>query len=231
MLAQLQARGVGDQSGGNVRHPFDDLQAVGFQSRAGLDDIHDTVSQSDQRRQFYGAFDLDDAHVHVLVVKEGARDVGVFGGDGLGVVTAVKIKVFFGGEGEFAPAESEVEQFIKGAAVLEDGVLADYAEIADALSCGGETDREKVETLIAKIDALKEHDVAVMLCSNTLTLACGKLTSEHNEIMKEIEPAMATYPPGSRIGRVIQIGHALPRTADGDIERWKLQKELDDGNC
>ena len=35
--------------------------------------------------------------------------------------------------------------------------LARYAEIADALSCGGETDREKVETLIAKIDALKEH--------------------------------------------------------------------------
>ena len=83
----------------------------------------------------------------------------------------------------------------------------------------------------AIINALKEHDVAVMLCDNILTLACGKLASGHDEIMKAIEPAMATYPPGSRIGRIVHIGHALPRTAAGDIERWKLQKELDDGNC
>ncbi|MBQ1449725.1 MAG: hypothetical protein IIZ12_02145, partial [Eggerthellaceae bacterium] len=84
----------------------------------------------------------------------------------------------------------------------------------------------------AIINALKEHDVAVILCDNILTLACGKLASKQaSEIMKAIEPAMASYPPGSRIGRVVHIGHVLPRTAAGDIERWKLQKELDDGNC
>ena len=34
--------------------------------------------------------------------------------------------------------------------------LARYAEIADALGCGGTTDQEKLDALIAKIDALKE---------------------------------------------------------------------------
>ena len=35
--------------------------------------------------------------------------------------------------------------------------LARYAEVAEALGCKGKTDEEKVENLIAKIDALKEH--------------------------------------------------------------------------
>ncbi len=34
--------------------------------------------------------------------------------------------------------------------------LARYAEVADALGCGGSSDQEKLEALIAKIDALKE---------------------------------------------------------------------------
>ena len=33
--------------------------------------------------------------------------------------------------------------------------MARYAEVADALGCGGNTDAEKVEALIAKIDELK----------------------------------------------------------------------------
>ena len=83
------------------------------------------------------------------------------------------------------------------------------------------------------IDVLKEQDVAVVLCGNVLTLACGTLHGTHddNEIMKALDPAMETYPPGSRIGRIAFLGHALPRTSAGDIERWKLQEELDDGNC
>ena len=49
--------------------------------------------------------------------------------------------------------------------------------------------------------------------------------------MKALVTAMSAYPPGSRIGRIVRLGHALPRTAAGDIERWKLQEELEDGNC
>ena len=113
----------------------------------------------------------------------------------------------------------------------ENGLLHVKGRKKDVLMLPNGTKVFLPEYEAAVIGTLKEHDVAVMLCSNTLTLACGKLTSEHNEIMKEIEPAMATYPPGSRIGRVVHIGHSLPRTAAGDIERWKLQKELDDGNC
>ncbi len=81
--------------------------------------------------------------------------------------------------------------------------------------------------------ALEERDVAAVFCGGILTLVCGSLTHKRtdSEIMKALEPAMATYPPGSRIGRIARLGHALPRTAAGDIERWKLQEELDDGNC
>ena len=83
------------------------------------------------------------------------------------------------------------------------------------------------------INALKEHDIAVALSGTALTLICGKLASARtdDEIMKALEPAMAAYPPGSRIVRIVQLGHALPRTAAGDIERWKLQEEQDNGNC
>lgn len=83
------------------------------------------------------------------------------------------------------------------------------------------------------INALKEHDIAVALSGTVLTLICGKLASARtdDEIMKALESAMAACPPGSRIGRIVQLGHALPRTAAGDIERWKLQEGQDNGNC
>ena len=114
----------------------------------------------------------------------------------------------------------------------ENGLLHVKGRKKDVLMLPNGTKVFLPEYEAAVIDALKEHDVAVMLRGSTLTLVCGKLASKQaGEIMKAIEPAMATYPPGSRIGHIVHIGHALPRTAAGDIERWKLQKELDDGNC
>ena len=80
---------------------------------------------------------------------------------------------------------------------------------------------------------LGEADVAVMLRDGALTLVCGRLARKRDdrEVLHALEPAMATQPRGSRIGRIVFLGHPLPRTAAGDIERWKIQEELDDGNC
>ena len=81
--------------------------------------------------------------------------------------------------------------------------------------------------------ALAERDVAVLFHGGRLVLACGQLANGRAEgdMMAAIEPVMAAYPPGSRIGRIAYLGHKFERTAAGDIERWKLQEELDNGNC
>lgn len=78
----------------------------------------------------------------------------------------------------------------------------------------------------AVAQALGERDVAVVQRGGALTLVCGKLAVERDEgeVMKALEPVMAEYPPGSRIVQVVFSGRALPRTAAGDVERWKLQE-------
>ena len=75
--------------------------------------------------------------------------------------------------------------------------------------------------------------IAVALIRGELVLVCGMLTCERSnrEIMAAIEPAMMAFPPASRVSAIVRFGHALPRTAAGDLERWKIQEELDHGNC
>ncbi|MBQ9003538.1 MAG: AMP-binding protein [Eggerthellaceae bacterium] len=82
-------------------------------------------------------------------------------------------------------------------------------------------------------EALGERDVAVLLDRGMLTLVCGQIARERTdrELMEAVDSAMATYPPGSRIARIVRLGHALPRTAAGDVERWKIQEELENDNC
>ena len=77
---------------------------------------------------------------------------------------------------------------------------------------------------------LGERDIAVVARGGALTLACGQLAHERTdaEIQEAIAPAMAAYPPASRIARIMRLGHALPRTASGDVERWKIQEEQRD---
>ncbi len=75
---------------------------------------------------------------------------------------------------------------------------------------------------------LAQQDVCVVVLEGKLALVCGKLSAEHTDeqIMQAIEPVMAGYPHGSRIAKIARLGHALPRTAAGDIERWKILEEL-----
>ena len=115
----------------------------------------------------------------------------------------------------------------------EAGLLHVQGRIKDVLSLANGTKVFLPEYEAAVAAALNERDVAVVLHRGVLTLACGRLACERadQEIMKAIDAALAAYPPASRIGRVAQLGHALPRTAAGDVERWKIQEELGNGNC
>ena len=118
-------------------------------------------------------------------------------------------------------------------AIDGEGLLHVQGRLKDVLELPGGTKVFLPEYEAAIAAALSERDAAVVLHQGKLTLACGQLTNERTEreIMKAIEPALAAFPPASRIGKVVRLGHALPRTAAGDVERWKIQEELEHGNC
>ena len=127
----------------------------------------------------------------------------------------------------------------KTAAVVRDGVLHTsdrgflddkgllhvQGRMKDVLALPGGTKVFLPEYEAAVSGTLGERDIAVALLDGKLTLMCGQLACERTdrELMDALTPAMAAYPPASRIGRIARLGHALPRTAAGDIERWKIQ--------
>lgn len=115
----------------------------------------------------------------------------------------------------------------------DDGLLHVEGRLKDVITLSGGTKVFLPEYEAAIISALGEGDIAVALIRGELVLVCGMLTCERSnrEIMAAIEPAMMAFPPTSRVSAIVRFGHALPRTAAGDLERWKIQEELDHGNC
>lgn len=81
--------------------------------------------------------------------------------------------------------------------------------------------------------ALGEQDIAVIMRENALMLACGRLAHarEDRAVLAALDAALAEYPRSARITAIVHLDHALPRTAAGDVERWKIQEELNHGNC
>ena len=114
-----------------------------------------------------------------------------------------------------------------------DGLLHVEGRMKDVITLPGGTKVFLPEYEAAVSGALAEGDVAAVLHRGRLALVCGQLarTWTDHELMEALGPAMKAYPPGSRVGCIIRLGHALPRTAAGEIERWKVQEELEHGNC
>lgn len=114
----------------------------------------------------------------------------------------------------------------------EEGLLHVKGRLKDVITLPGGTKvfLPEYEAIVAK--ALGEREIAVVLHEGVLTLVCGRFARERtvDDIFESLKLALEQYPPASRIGRVVQAGHALPRTAAGDIERWKILKELEDGD-
>ena len=115
----------------------------------------------------------------------------------------------------------------------EAGLLHVQGRMKDVIVLANGTKVFLPEYEAALAGALAEPDVAVVLHDGVLVLVCGKLAHARAdcEVMAAIEPVMAANPPGSRIARIVALGHALPRTAAGDIERWKILEELENGYC
>ena len=114
----------------------------------------------------------------------------------------------------------------------EDGLLHVKGRLKDVIALSGGTKVFLPEYETALAGALNEHDIALVLHQGALTLVCGRLSRNRTDraIMEAIVPVCAAFPPASRIGKIAQLDHALPRTAAGDVERWKIQEELEDGN-
>lgn len=108
--------------------------------------------------------------------------------------------------------------------VDDDGLLHVQGRLKDVLTLPGGTKVFLPDYEAAVSAALGEPDVCVCLNDGALALVCGTLVHARDDsaIMKAIEPAMASYPPASRIVRIVRLDHALPRTPAGDIERWKV---------
>ena len=115
----------------------------------------------------------------------------------------------------------------------EDGLLHVQGRMRDVLALPGGTKVFLPDYEAALEAALNERDIAVMLQDGILTLVCGQMsrTRTDHEIADALEPTLANWPPASRVGRIVHLRHELPRTAAGDIERWKIQEELQNGNC
>lgn len=114
----------------------------------------------------------------------------------------------------------------------DEGRLHVQGRLKDVLALSGGVKVFLPEYEAALAGALDERDITVVLHRGALTLVCGQLARERTdrEVMEAIGPALAAFPLASRVGRVVSLGHALPRTAAGDIERWKIQEELQHDN-
>lgn len=117
--------------------------------------------------------------------------------------------------------------------VDDEGLLHVKGRMKDVITLPGGTKVFLPEYEEAVSAALGEHDIAMALHRGKLMLVCGKLARERadREMMEILDPVMLAYPPGSRIARIVRLEHALPRTVAGDIERWKMQEEMEHGNC
>ena len=113
------------------------------------------------------------------------------------------------------------------------GLLHVQGRMKDVITLSGGTKLFLPEYEDALARALDEPDIIVALFEDKLTLICGTLAHERSdgELMKAIEPVMALYPPASRIADIARLGHALPRTATGDVERWKVREEMQHDDC
>ena len=101
------------------------------------DQVDDRVGQAGQRRQLHRAVELDQVDVHALVGEVLARDAGVLGGDADARALAHRggvVEVERRGDAHPAARDAEVERLVQAlAAVLEQHVVADHAEVGAAV--------------------------------------------------------------------------------------------------
>lgn len=80
---------------------------------------------------------------------------------------------------------------------------------------------------------LGQDDLAVVVSEGSPVLVCGEFSpagKEHGwnveELTRALRDVCLSEGRDARIVRVVELGHLLPRTAGGDIQRWKIAKEV-----
>lgn len=82
-------------------------------------------------------------------------------------------------------------------------------------------------------ETIGQDDLAVVVFEGALVLACGELSPSGQgsawntgELARALRDVRLSEGRDARIAHVVELGHPLPRTAGGDIQRWKIAKEV-----
>ena len=80
---------------------------------------------------------------------------------------------------------------------------------------------------------LGQDDLAVVVSEGMPVLVCGEFSPTGQErgwnvgeLSRKLRGMRLSEGRDARIVRVVELGHPLPRTAGGDIQRWKIAKEV-----
>lgn len=79
----------------------------------------------------------------------------------------------------------------------------------------------------ALAQALGTTELAVVLRDGRPALVLEEVPAGETGTLDAIAGVLAAMPMGQRIASVVELGHPLPRTASGKVQRWKLTEELE----
>ena len=98
---------------GDMRQRY---QAIGLQRVAGIHDIDNQVGQTDQRRQFHGAVQLDDLDLLAPVGVVAARALHVLGGNAQAPL--IGDRILRTGNHQPAFRDTEIQRFVQAVGVM-----------------------------------------------------------------------------------------------------------------
>lgn len=82
-------------------------------------------------------------------------------------------------------------------------------------------------------ETIGQDDLAVVVFEGALVLVCGEFSPSGQgsvwnigELARALRDVRLSEGRDARIAHVVELGHPLPRTAGGDIQRWKIAKEV-----
>ena len=102
---------------------LDHFQPVGFQRRTGFHNIHNSVGKAHDGSQFHRSLDFDNIDIHAFLIEKCPGHIGVFTGNHSCMVATVKVCPFRGSQSKFTPSESQIQHFIEGVPLFQDGIL------------------------------------------------------------------------------------------------------------
>ncbi len=76
--------------------------------------------------------------------------------------------------------------------------------------------------------ALGTHELALVLREGRPVLVLGGPEGDRTELVRRLSHVIAERPRGQQIREIVFLGEPLPRTATGKLQRWLLDKKLEE---